>query len=104
MNLLTIGDYYHNRYGRPASADHAGIVSRIWAGGCGRSRRWGWCSIRCRTARCPRMPGMMIGAASVLVYTLFGGMWSVAVTDFIQMIIVIGMLYIGYEVSGQAVA
>jgi Na+/proline symporter len=47
--------------------------------------------------------GMMIGAASVLVYTLFGGMWSVAVTDFIQMIIiVIGMLYIGYEVSGQA--
>ncbi|MFP3354126.1 hypothetical protein R0K04_22490, partial [Pseudoalteromonas sp. SIMBA_153] len=47
--------------------------------------------------------GMMIGAASVLVYTLFGGMWSVAVTDFIQMIIiVVGMLYIGYEVSGQA--
>ena len=41
----------------------------------------------------------MIGAGSVLVYTLFGGMWSVAVTDFIQMIIiVIGMLYIGWEV------
>jgi Na+/proline symporter len=47
--------------------------------------------------------GMLIGAASVLVYTLFGGMWAVAVTDFIQMIIiVVGMLYIGAEVSSQA--
>ncbi|NQV57218.1 MAG: TRAP transporter fused permease subunit, partial [Rhodospirillales bacterium] len=31
--------------------------------------------------------GMIIGTASILAYTLFGGMWSVAVTDFIQMII-----------------
>lgn len=46
--------------------------------------------------------GMMIGAASVLIYTLFGGMWSVAITDFIQMIIiVIGMLYIGGEMTTQ---
>ncbi|MHB1591849.1 MAG: sodium:solute symporter family transporter [Sulfuricella sp.] len=47
--------------------------------------------------------GMLIGAAIVLVYTLFGGMWSVAFTDFFQMIlIVLGMLYIGYVVSGLA--
>jgi Na+/proline symporter len=46
--------------------------------------------------------GMMIGAASVLIYTLMGGMWSVAITDFLQMIIiVVGMLYIGWEVSGM---
>jgi Na+/proline symporter len=45
---------------------------------------------------------MLIGAASVLIYTLFGGMWSVAITDFIQMInIVIGMLYIGGEMTTQ---
>lgn len=31
--------------------------------------------------------GMVIGVISILAYTLFGGMWSVAVTDFIQMII-----------------
>jgi len=46
--------------------------------------------------------GMIIGAGSVLIYTLFGGMWSVAITDFIQMIIiVIGMLYIGGEMTMQ---
>jgi Na+/proline symporter len=44
---------------------------------------------------------MIIGAATVLVYTMLGGMFSVAITDFIQMIIIVlGMLYIGYEVSG----
>jgi solute:Na+ symporter, SSS family len=39
----------------------------------------------------------------VLVYTMLGGMFSVAITDFIQMIIIVlGMLYIGWEVSGLA--
>jgi Na+/proline symporter len=37
----------------------------------------------------------------VLVYTMLGGMFSVAITDFIQMIIIVlGMLYIAFEVSG----
>jgi Na+/proline symporter len=45
---------------------------------------------------------MIIGASVVLVYTLFGGMWSVAVTTFVQMIvIVLGLLYIAYLVSGM---
>ncbi|MGH8718714.1 MAG: sodium:solute symporter family protein, partial [Burkholderiales bacterium] len=47
--------------------------------------------------------GIALGAAIVLIYTLFGGMWSVALTDFFQMtIIVSGMLYIGYVVSDLA--
>lgn len=37
----------------------------------------------------------MIGAAVVLLYTLYGGMWSVALTTFVQMtIIVVGLLWI----------
>jgi SSS family solute:Na+ symporter len=45
--------------------------------------------------------GIIIGAGIGLVYTLFGGMWSVALTDFFQMIIiVVGMLYIGWVVTG----
>jgi Na+/proline symporter len=39
----------------------------------------------------------------VLAYTLLGGMWSVAITTFIQMIvIVLGLLYIAFEVSDLA--
>ncbi|MCX7171443.1 MAG: sodium:solute symporter family protein, partial [Proteobacteria bacterium] len=46
--------------------------------------------------------GMWIGSITILIYTFFGGMWAVAVTDLIQMvIIVIGMLYIGDSISGM---
>ena len=103
MNLLTIGDYYRNKFGRTvevlvtlcivvsylgwvaAQIKALGLVFNVVSGGA-----------------ISMDLGMMIGAASVLIYTLMGGMWSVAITDFLQMIIiVIGMLYIGWEVSGM---
>src|SRR5690606_39446570 len=47
--------------------------------------------------------GMIIGAGVVLVYTLFGGMWSVAMTTFVQMIvIVIGLLLVSANAAEQA--
>jgi solute:Na+ symporter, SSS family len=102
MNLLTIGDFYKHKFGRvvemlitlcivisylgwvAAQIKALGLVFNVVSGG--------YISMNA---------GMIIGAASVLIYTLMGGMWSVAITDFLQMIIiVIGMLYIGWEVSG----
>jgi Na+/proline symporter len=39
--------------------------------------------------------GILIGAAVVMLYTLFGGMWSVALTTLVQMtVIVAGLLWI----------
>jgi Na+/proline symporter len=44
--------------------------------------------------------GILIGASVVLIYTLYGGMWSVALTTFLQMtIIVAGLLWIGVLVG-----
>jgi solute:Na+ symporter, SSS family len=41
--------------------------------------------------------GMLIGVSVVLVYTLFGGMWSVALTDFVQMIVIgLGLIAIAW--------
>jgi SSS family solute:Na+ symporter len=46
---------------------------------------------------------MAIGVVSVLAYTLFGGMWSVAITDFIQMIIlVVGLATLAVFAGNQA--
>jgi Na+/proline symporter len=46
--------------------------------------------------------GMILGTAIVLTYTTLGGMLSVAILDFVQMIVVIGgLLYIGSIVSGM---
>jgi solute:Na+ symporter, SSS family len=38
--------------------------------------------------------GMIIGATVVVLYTAFGGMWSVAMTTFVQMIVIIIGLFI----------
>ncbi len=104
LNLLTIGDYFKQRYNRPVEV----IVSL-----CIVVSYLGWVSAQITalglvfsvlTGGAISMPaGMILGATIVLVYTLFGGMWSVALTDAFQMsLIIIGMLYIAWTVAGDA--
>ena len=103
MKLLTIGDYYRKRYNRSVEVltTLCIVVSYL-----------GWVAAQIKAlglvfnvvsqGEMSQSTGMMVGAASVLIYTLFGGMWSVAITDFIQMIVIlVGMLYIGAEVSSM---
>ena len=102
--MLTIGDFFREKYGRTVEVlvTLCIVVSYL-----------GWVSAQIKAlglvfnvvsdGSITQTAGMLIGAGSVLIYTLFGGMWSVAITDFIQMIIiVVGMLYIGGEMSTQA--
>jgi len=101
--MLTIGDFFREKYGRTVEVlvTLCIVVSYL-----------GWVAAQIKAlglvfnvvseGGISQTGGMIIGAASVLIYTLFGGMWSVAITDFIQMIIiVIGMLYIGGEMTMQ---
>jgi Na+/proline symporter len=104
MNLLTIGDFYRKRYNRPVELATSICIALSYLG---------WVSaqvtalglvfnVLSHDAISPAW-GMVIGAGVVLVYTLFGGMWSVAVTTFVQMIvIVLGLLYIAWLVSDMA--
>lgn len=101
--MLTIGDFFREKYGRTVEVlvTLCIVVSYL-----------GWVAAQIKAlglvfnvvsdGSISQTAGMIIGAGSVLIYTLFGGMWSVAITDFIQMIIVvIGMLYIGGEMTAQ---
>lgn len=104
MNLLTIGDFYRQRYNRPVELATSICIALSYLG---------WVSaqitalglvfnVLSQDAISPAW-GMIIGASVVLVYTLFGGMWSVAVTTFVQMIvIVLGLLYIAWLVADMA--
>ncbi|MDD4882650.1 MAG: sodium:solute symporter family protein, partial [Gallionellaceae bacterium] len=104
MRLLTIGDYYRRRYNHvvevatsiciilsylgwvSAQMTALGLVFNILSGG-----------------QIDNQTGIVIGAAIVLLYTLFGGMWSVALTDFFQMtIIIVGLGYIAWVVGDMA--
>lgn len=97
MNLLTIGDYYHLRYNRTVEVlcTLAIVASYL-----------GWVSAQIKAlglvfnvltdGAVSQSMGMVIGAAIVLTYTTLGGMLSVAILDFVQMIVIMGgMLYIG---------
>src|SRR5260221_2208259 len=104
MNLLTIGDYYRKRYSRPVEmlTTLCIVISYLgWVGA--QIKALGLVFNVVSDGQITQQWGMIIGASTVLVYTMLGGMFSVAITDFIQMIIIVlGMLYIGWEVSGLA--
>lgn len=103
MNLLTIGDFYKKRFGRGVEVltTLAIVISYLgWVGA--QITALGLVFNVVSAGEIERVTGMWIGSITILIYTFFGGMWAVAVTDLIQMvIIVIGMLYIGNEVSGM---
>jgi SSS family transporter len=104
MNLLTFGDFYRLRYGKAvevmtsvaivlsylgwtsAQLTALGLVIHLLTGG----------AVELNTA-------IMIGAGVVLIYTTFGGMWSVAITDLFQtVIIVIGLSLVAWIVGDLA--
>ena len=104
MTLLTISDYYRERYGRGIEVVCSLIIILSYLG---------WVSAQVTAlglvfnllsgGAIPIPVGMVLGTASILAYTLFGGMWSVAVTDFIQMIILVaGLAIIAMFAAGQA--
>lgn len=103
MNLLTIGDYYKQRFGRATEVltTLAIVISYLgWVGA--QITALGLVFNVVSDGGLSKEAGMWIGSATILIYTIFGGMWAVAVTDFLQMIIIVlGMLYIGGEVSGM---
>ena len=104
MNLLTLGDYFRIRYNRQTE-----LILSI----CIVISYLGWVSAQITALglvfnvlsedTISQTQGMLIGAAVVLIYTIFGGMWSVALTTFVQMIvIVIGLLLVTQNAADQA--
>ena len=104
MKLMTLGDFFRIRYDRrielvisicivisylgwvAAQVTALGLVFNVLSDGA-----------------ISMNAGMAIGAGVVLVYTLFGGMWSVAATTFVQMIvIVVGLLVVAWFAGDMA--
>ena len=101
---LTLGDYFRDRFNRPAEVVLTlciafsyfgwvaaqfvalGLALNVLSGG----------AIDLRT-------GVVVGAIVVLIYTVAGGMWSVALTDFFQaVVIVLGLAGVAWVVADLA--
>lgn len=104
MSLLTISDYYRKRYGRVIEVLCSLIIMLSYLG---------WVSAQVTAlglvfnllsgGSISLVIGMCIGVVSILIYTMIGGMWSVAVTDFVQMIVlVVGLLVLAFYAGDMA--
>ena len=104
MDLLTIGDFYKKRYGKGVEVLTSLAVTLSYLG---------WTSAQLTAlgivfnslsqGAISLDQGILIGAVIVLGYTTFGGMWSVALTDLFQsVVIVVGLIYVAILVSGMA--
>lgn len=100
MNLLTIGDFYHKRFGKTVEVLTSLVITLSYLGWSaaqltalglvlsvlGQHAGAEWLTLN---------RGILMGAGVVIVYTALGGMWSVALTDMIQTaVIIVGLIII----------
>ncbi|MCM2326880.1 MAG: sodium:solute symporter family protein [Lysobacter sp.] len=104
LDLLTIGDFYKKRYGKGVEVLTSLAVTLSYLG---------WTSAQLTAlgivfnalsqGAITLDQGIIIGAVIVLIYTTFGGMWAVALTDLFQsFVIVLGLFYVAYLATGMA--
>ena len=103
-NLITLGDYYRQRFGRTVEVVCSGIIIFSYLGWvAAQVTALGLVFNLITQGALSVTAGMVLGTTVVLVYTLFGGMWSVAMTDFVQMIvIVVGLSLIAWFAADLA--
>ena len=85
MKLLTIGDYYKQRYGRSVEmlTTIAIVISYLgWVGA--QITALGLVFNVVSGGAISKLAGMWIGSSTILIYTLFGGMWAIAITDLLS--------------------
>jgi solute:Na+ symporter, SSS family len=104
MNLLTIGDFYRQRYSKPVEVATSVCITLSYLGWL--AAQFTALGVVFHTLSGGAIPlpwGIVLGTGVVLLYTLFGGMWSVAYTDVMQSaIIIVGMIYLAVILGGAA--
>lgn len=88
MKLLTVAEFFENRFGRMAGfvATAALLLAIIgWIGG----TMVGFGYILQTLTGLPMALGILIGGVIVIGYTAIGGLWAVALTDFVQVVIIV---------------
>src|SRR6202008_4939830 len=104
MDLLTIGDFYRKRYGKTVEVITILVITAAYPG---------WTSAQLTAlglvfsvlsgGAISLSSGILIGAGIVVFYTIFGGMWSVALTDLFQsVVILIGLTAVAWLVGDMA--
>jgi Na+/proline symporter len=102
MNLITIGDFYRKRFGPGIEIFCSCVIILSYLGWvAAQITALGLVFNLLSSGAISLQGGMVLGTAIVLLYTVFGGMFSVAWTDFMQMIIIVVGLVVIALMAGQ---
>jgi Na+/proline symporter len=104
MDLLTIGDFYHKRYNKTVEVITSVAITISYLG---------WTAAQLTAlgltfsvlsgGKLSLEAGIYLSAVIVLGYTIWGGMWSVALTDLFQsVVILIGLAAVAWLVGDMA--
>ncbi|CUT17579.1 MULTISPECIES: sodium:solute symporter family protein [Candidatus Ichthyocystis] len=100
---VTVGDFFHRHYGKQISILFCFFSAVTYIG---------WIAAQIQAfslivdvlsgGSIPHVACTMISSAVVVIYTMFGGMWSVALTDFLQTTIIISsMIFMSFLIFGK---
>ena len=104
MGLLTIGDFYKKRYNKKVELITSVAIAVSYLG---------WASAQLTAlglvfsvlsrGAISLNEGIMLGAVVVLLYTIWGGMWSIAFTDLLQSVVIVaGLTFVAWLVGDMA--
>jgi SSS family transporter len=104
MDLLTIGDFYRKRYGRTMEIGTSVVIAISYLGWtAAQLTALGLAFSTLSGGAISLQWGIVLSALVVLAYTVWGGMWSVALTDLFQSVVIIaGVTIIAWFVGDMA--
>jgi SSS family transporter len=102
MNLLTLGDFFTQRYGKRTELVASIFLAPPYVGYIAAQLVAMGLIINVVTGL-EIWQGVVISSVIVTLYTFVGGMWAVSITDFIQsIIIVLGLFVLAYVMAERA--
>src|SRR5438552_14508085 len=104
MDLLTIGDFYRKRYGRTMELGTSVVIAVSYLGWtAAQLTALGLVFSTLTEGAISLSTGIIISTIVVLAYTIWGGMWSVAMTDLFQSVmIIVGLAIVAWIVGDMA--
>jgi SSS family transporter len=104
LDVLTLGDFFRQRFGRGAEVALSLCIAFSY---------FGWLAAQLvalglaltllSAGAIDARAGIAIGAVIVIAYTVAGGAWSVALTDLLQAVVIIGgLLYVAWVLAAMA--
>src|SRR5947207_4236615 len=104
MDLLTIGDFYRKRYGRTMEFGTSVVIAISYLGWtAAQLTALGLVFATLTDGAISLSTGIILSGIVVLGYTIWGGMWSVAMTDLFQSVmILVGLGLVAWVVGDMA--